>query len=66
MKVTLQESGLEITDAEVQTRSEFEHRQAQRDSADGEVASEDTTNNDAASVPQPEGFTAAGGLDFLA
>ena len=66
LKQTLQESGLEITGAEVQTRSEFEHQQAQRDAADGGFASNDTTSNDAETIPQPLGFTAGGGLDFLA
>ncbi|MFT4512066.1 MAG: flagellar hook-length control protein FliK [Planctomycetota bacterium] len=66
LKLALQESGLEITGAEVQTRSEFESQQAQRDAAEGGVAPDDTTNNDAERVPQPSGFTAAGGLNFLA
>jgi flagellar hook-length control protein FliK len=66
LKHALEQSGLEITGAEVQTRSEFEHHQAQRDAAEGGVAPDDTTNNDAERAPQPSGYTAAGGLNFLA
>lgn len=66
LKQALEQSGLEITGAEVQTRSEFEHQQAERNAAEGGVAANDTTNNDAEKAPQPSGYTAAGGLNFLA
>ena len=65
LKQALQQNGLEITGAEVQTRSEFESQQAQRDNADGEVASEESAQ-DADTPSHPKGFITAEGLDFWA
>ena len=66
LKQTLQESGLEITGAEVQTRDEFEQQQAQREAAEGSFASDEPNNTDAETAPQPSGYITAGGLNFLA
>lgn len=65
LKQSLQASGLEITGAEVQTRSEFHHQQAQRDAANGEVAGDDATDSITA-APQARGYITAEGLDFWA
>jgi len=65
LKQTLQANGLEVTDAEVQTRSEFESQQAQRDAHEGAVAPGESAD-EADSAPQPQGFITAEGLDFLA
>lgn len=65
LKQTLQANGLEITDAEVQTRSEFESQQAQRDAHEGAVASGESAD-ETDSAPQPQGFVTSEGLDFLA
>jgi flagellar hook-length control protein FliK len=65
LKQSLQASGLEITGAEVQTRSEFEHQQAQRDASNGEVANQEHTDT-SASIAKPRGYITADGLDFWA
>lgn len=65
LKQALQQNGLEITGAEVQTRSEFESQQAQRDTSHGEVASEQS-GDDTESVTHPQGYITAEGLDFWA
>ncbi len=67
LKNTLQENGLEVTGAEVQTRDEFERQQAAADarSADG-VIDQDDIAEDAASAPQQRGYITAEGLDFWA
>lgn len=65
LKQALEQSGLQITGAEVQTRSEFESQQAQRDAANGDVAPGDTAD-DADSAPQSRGYITAEGLDFWA
>ena len=67
LKTTLQENGLEVTGAEVQTRDEFERQQAAEDtrSESGATAHEDIAE-DAASAPQQRGYITAEGLDFWA
>jgi hypothetical protein len=65
LKVTLQENGLEITGAEVQTRSEFDSQQEQRDRSEEGSASSDIAEN-ADSTPQSRGYITAEGLDFWA
>ena len=65
LKQTLQASGLEITGAEVQTRSEFDSQQAQRDASNGEVAANDIPDS-TESAPRTRGYITAEGLDFWA
>lgn len=65
LKQMLQANGLEVADAEVQTRSEFESQQAQSDAHNGDVAPGESAD-DAEIAPQPRGFITAEGLDFLA
>lgn len=66
LKQTLQQSGLEITDAEVQTRKEFDQQRTQHEAHEGSSSADDTTNQDAETAPQSQQYITAGGLNFLA
>lgn len=65
LKHVLQQAGLDVAGAEVQTRGEFERQQQQRDAQQhgaavgAELESQPTT-------VRPRGFARAGGLDFWA
>ena len=67
LKQTLQQNGMEITGAEVQTRSEFERGNG-ADGRQGGAASggENDHAEDAASAPRSRGYITAEGLDFWA
>ncbi|MGC6489536.1 MAG: flagellar hook-length control protein FliK, partial [Planctomycetota bacterium] len=65
LKGALQENGLEVTGAEVQTRDDFERQQAADD--DGAPAHHtDDIAEDADSAPRARGYITADGLDFWA
>lgn len=65
LKLTLQESGLEVTDAEVQTRSEFEQHNESEGNGSGESSAPSDSNAEQADLPtQARGFISAQGLDF--
>lgn len=67
LKGTLQENGLEVTGAEVQTREDFERQQAADDATDDATPRHtDDFTEDAASAPQTRGYITADGLDFWA
>ena len=67
LKSTLQENGLEVTGAEVQTRDDFERQQAaDGDAGDDASHAADDFAEDAASAPRPRGYVTADGLDFWA
>lgn len=67
LKSTLQENGLEVTGAEVQTRDDFEREQADAgDAGDAASHASDDFAEDAASAPRPRGYVTADGLDFWA
>ncbi len=67
LKHTLQQGGLEITGAEVQTRSEFAREQRERDSrgADGDARATELPSEQLPATPH-RGFVSATGLDFWA
>ena len=68
LKGTLQENGLEVTGAEVQTREDFERQQSAAD-ADDDASATPSLNDiaeDVASAPQQRGYITADGLDFWA
>ena len=67
LKGTLQENGLEVTGAEVQTRDDFERQQNASD-ADGDATTDaqDDFAEDAATAPRNRGYITAEGLDFWA
>jgi len=68
LKGTLQENGLEVTGAEVQTREDFERQHQASDDAAGRgpAGDADDITEDAASAPQTRGYITADGLDFWA
>ena len=67
LKGTLQENGLEVTGAEVQTRDDFERQQNASDADSGATTdAQDDFAEDAATAPRNRGYITAEGLDFWA
>ena len=68
LKQTLQQAGLEVTGASVQTRSEFAREQRARDEArgDGQRAATDIAPPAPTDLPRSGGYVTATGLDFWA
>ena len=67
LKGTLQENGLEVTGAEVQTREDFERQQSAADNDDASATpSPNDIAEDVVSAPQQRGYITADGLDFWA
>jgi flagellar hook-length control protein FliK len=68
LKQTLQQAGLDVAGAEVQTRSEYERQRREQDDApQGAAAAEPApTSLSAAKSTRPRGFLRAEGLDFWA
>lgn len=68
LKQTLQQAGLEVTGASVQTRSEFAREQRARDEArgDGQRAAADLAPKAPTDLPRSGGYVTATGLDFWA
>ena len=68
LKSTLQQNGLEITGAEVQTRSEFQRDQDAAGESAGAATQEptDSQSDDATAARRTGGYVTAQGLDFWA
>jgi flagellar hook-length control protein FliK len=67
LKQTLQQAGLDVAGAEVQTRSEYERQRREQDAApQGAVAAAEPAPTSFSDSTRPRGFLRADGLDFWA
>jgi flagellar hook-length control protein FliK len=67
LKQTLQQAGLDVAGAEVQTRSEYERQRREQDAApQGAVAAAEPAPTSSTDSARPRGFLRADGLDFWA
>ncbi|MFN9333801.1 MAG: flagellar hook-length control protein FliK [Planctomycetota bacterium] len=67
LKQTLQQAGLDVAGAEVQTRSEYERQRREQDAApQGAVAAAEPAPTGFSDSTRPRGFLRADGLDFWA
>lgn len=67
LKQTLQQNGLEVTDAEVSTREEFARRQQDhREHTPAHAGADDAHHGEAPVAPAARGYLTADGLDFWA